>query len=58
VVELLRLARAAVVSGYNGSPVTVDQYPQCKACGRTLAEYLGRPWSQKCRRCGAQCKSD
>jgi tRNA(Ile2) C34 agmatinyltransferase TiaS len=53
VVELLRAAQTVVVTG----AVVVDHYPKCQECGRTLAEYLGRPWSQKCRRCGAQCKS-
>jgi len=34
--------------------VKVDHFPKCDNCGRTLAEYLGRPWSIKCRKCGEQ----
>jgi hypothetical protein len=58
VIELLRAARTAVVSGYKGRDVEVDPAPRCPACGRQLAEYLARPWSLRCRRCGEQCRSD
>jgi hypothetical protein len=30
-----------------------DEHPQCWRCKRTLAEYLTRPWSLRCRRCHA-----
>lgn len=56
--EAVRALRSVVVTGYAGREVTVDRYPQCKACGRTLAEYLARPWSQKCQRCNAQCRNE
>ena len=36
----------------------VDQNPQCWPCNRTLAEYLGRPWSLRCRRCHANNRSE
>jgi tRNA(Ile2) C34 agmatinyltransferase TiaS len=35
----------------------VDQKPTCWRCSRVLAAYLGRPWSLRCRRCGAQNNS-
>jgi len=38
--------------GADGAPVT-DLAPSCWRCGRTLAEWLSRPWSLRCQRCKA-----
>lgn len=38
---------------------TTDQAPACWRCGRTLADFLSRPWSLRCKRCKAQnCSPD
>lgn len=35
---------------------TVDRPPKCSHCGRTLGEYMARPYSLRCRRCGEQTR--
>lgn len=56
-VELLRLARAVVVTGVGGKEREVDTDPRCQHCGRRVGEYFGIPWSVRCRDCGQQAKS-
>lgn len=33
--------------------VITDWLPRCQACNRALGGFFTRPWSLKCRKCGA-----
>lgn len=57
IAEVLRLARAVVVTGYQGKEREVDTNPCCQHCGRRVGEYFGLPWSVRCRECKKQAKS-
>lgn len=56
-VELLRAARAVVVTGHKGREVELDTNPRCQHCGRRVAEYLAVPWSLRCPECRRQATS-
>ncbi len=43
---------ADAAASAEAAPVT-DMAPRCWRCGRTLAEWLSRPWSLRCQRCKA-----
>lgn len=47
---------ALPVPAASSSPPHTDLAPKCWRCERTLAEYLTRPWSLKCKRCQAPNK--
>jgi tRNA(Ile2) C34 agmatinyltransferase TiaS len=50
--------QSVVVSGHKGREVEVDTCPRCPHCGKRLGEYLGLPWSIRCRNCGQQARRD
>lgn len=39
-------------------PTIVDVKPRCRTCHGLLAEFVGRPWRFKCRKCKAITQSD